>query len=370
MQGDWLNITLANTDYKLPTPREALYQYTNWLITQGYLYSQEWSYDFAPGSELRLPEMPLVHEYSFHDGGPKVHPVTYQLYQDAEAAVLIHRKRTYQKQSVAVKILAVSREKRTEITELIRSGLKKYKKIVKDDKIRVGFWRVAMPGGDRFTREIDYHAWDNIMGNYPAGVRDTLGQLFTITPASLEGKIGLLYGPAGTGKTTLLCSLAHAWRDWADMEYIIDPEVFLNDASYITDVLLGKYEENERYRMVILEDAGELITEDAKRSTGQALSRLLNMTDGILGSGRKVIVMITTNDDVASLHPAITRPGRCFVKAEIGKFSAGEARAWIGPGHTVQNPMTLAEMYHIQKGLGPAAFGTCTPLEEGAGPYL
>lgn len=369
MQGDWLNVTLTNTDYNLPTPKEALYQYTNWLITQGYTYSNVWSYDFAPGSELRLPEMPLVHEYNYHDGGPKVQPVTYQLYRDTEAAVLVQRKKTYQKQSIAVKILATSEKKRAEITELIRSGLKKYKKVIKDDKINVGFWRVAMPGGDRFTREIDYYAWDKIAGNYPSAIRGVLSELFTLTPETLDGKIGLLYGCAGTGKTTLLCSLAHAWRDWADMEYIIDPEVFLNDASYITDVLLGKYEMNERYRMVILEDAGELIKDDAKKSTGQALSRLLNMTDGILGSGRKVIVMITTNDDVATLHPAITRPGRCFVKAEIGKFAVGEAQAWIGNEYTVPNPVTLAEMYHIQKGMGQTVLGTREKSEE-ASPYL
>ena len=42
-----------------------------------------------------------------------------------------------------------------------------------------------------------------------------------------------------------------------------------------------------RWRLLLLEDCDELIGADAKRASGQALSRLLNLTDGLLGQGRR-----------------------------------------------------------------------------------
>jgi len=46
------------------------------------------------------------------------------------------------------------------------------------------------------------------------------------------------------------------------------------------------------------QDHDELIREEAKQSAGQALSRLLNLTDGLLGQGRQVLVAITTNENL------------------------------------------------------------------------
>ena len=45
--------------------------------------------------------------------------------------------------------------------------------------------------------------------------------------------------------------------------------------------------DEERWRLLLLEDCDELIRGEAKQSTGQALSRLLNLTDGLLGQGRR-----------------------------------------------------------------------------------
>lgn len=41
-----------------------------------------------------------------------------------------------------------------------------------------------------------------------------------------------------------------------------------------------------RWKIVVLEDAGEFLAPDAKHLKGQALSRLLNVCDGVLGSHR------------------------------------------------------------------------------------
>jgi hypothetical protein len=73
---------------------------------------------------------------------------------------------------------------------------------------------------------------------------------------------------------------------------------------------MGQGDDDELpWRLLLLEDCDELIRSGAKEATGQALSRLLNLTDGLLGQGRNVLVAITTNEDIARLHPAVTRPG-------------------------------------------------------------
>ena len=49
-----------------------------------------------------------------------------------------------------------------------------------------------------------------------------------------------------------------------------------------------------------------LIRGEAKHTAGQALSRLLNLTDGLLGQGRNVLVGVTTNEDGDISSRAVT----------------------------------------------------------------
>jgi uncharacterized protein DUF5925/ATPase family protein associated with various cellular activities (AAA) len=110
-----------------------------------------------------------------------------------------------------------------------------------------------------------------------------------------------------------------------------------------------------RWRLLLLEDCDELIAGDAKRASGQALSRLLNLTDGVLGQGRNVLVGITTNEDIRSLHPAVIRPGRCLAQIEVGPLPAGEAAAWLGRADGITSALTLANLYARRGAAEPIA---------------
>jgi ATP-dependent 26S proteasome regulatory subunit len=79
--------------------------------------------------------------------------------------------------------------------------------------------------------------------------------------------------------------------------------------------------------MLVLEDTGELLSIDAKERAGQGLSRLLNAVDGLLGQGSRVLLLITTNEELGALHPAVTRPGRCASQVEFFPLSPVEAKA-------------------------------------------
>lgn len=77
-----------------------------------------------------------------------------------------------------------------------------------------------------------------------------------------------------------------------------------------------------------------------------------------------MLVAITTNEDLARLHPAAVRPGRCFAQIEVGRLPRAEAIAWLGAASGIgPDGATLAELYALQSGQGtdkiepPAATG-------------
>src|SRR6185312_13324881 len=103
---------------------------------------------------------------------------------------------------------------------------------------------------------------------------------------------------------------------------------------YLLEVVMGEDEDDRRWRLLILEDCDELIRGEAKSTAGQALSRLLNLTNELLDR----------------LHPAVVRPGRCLAQIEVGPLTMAEAERWLGDGRRVAGPMTLASLYARRAG--------------------
>src|SRR5438445_12131919 len=95
-------------------------------------------------------------------------------------------------------------------------------------------------------------------------------------------------------------------------------------------VLLGDGDdEDEKWRLLVLEDTGELLVSDAAASEGQRLSRFLNVADGMIGQRLRVMVLVTANEPVVRLHPAVCRPGRCAALVDFELLSAQEAGAGL-----------------------------------------
>lgn len=251
----------------------------------------------------------------------------------------------------SIQVLSGTEKLSREILKLAVKRLRRIKESTDPNVTSMNFWFRGTRGYEQNQRNIDVRPWEEIRKNYPDA--DPLDKLIAVTPENISGKIVLLYGPPGTGKTTFLRALSSEWRKWCKFHTVMDPEILFNDSGYLYETMLGRYtQNNEKWRMVILEDVGELISADARDRTGQALSRLLNVSDGMMGQGTKVIIGITTNEDIRELHPAISRPGRILTEpVEVGLFSPEKAAAWLGADRLPEHRhYSLAELIAMQKG--------------------
>lgn len=230
------------------------------------------------------------------------------------------------------------------------------------------FWHRGSNGPMTTVRKIEVADWSEVAKNYCGTTKSKLGCLIQeFKPSRHNGQLMLWHGEPGTGKTWAIRALAWAWKSWCRFEYVIDPDQLLERGDYLMEVLLKRTHHEspeismefrdpsqpEKWRLLILEDSGELMSIDAKKSLGQGLSRLLNISDGILGQGTRTMILITTNEELGKLNCAITRPGRCFSEIGFARLSADEANTWLhdaGSQSRVDGACSLSELYAIANG--------------------
>ena len=232
-----------------------------------------------------------------------------------------------------------------------------------DTIIPVAFWmQNAMTGGAYYRRrQITVQPWNEVEENYSSKARTDLDALMALEGPGEGGKLVLMHGPPGTGKTRSILSLFHAWRDWCSASVVTDSERFFGDPTYLNDLIFD-YEGIAQWMLIVIEDGDEFVNVESKDSKGQSIARLLNMADGIVGQGLNLLTLITTNVPMEQLNPALARSGRCLADIHVGGFSEDDARTWL-EAHEInpdrvsefegQDDIILADLYALARGDEP-----------------
>ena len=105
--------------------------------------------------------------------------------------------------------------------------------------------------------------------------------------------------------------------------------------------------------ILIIEDAENIIQDrtDVLKSTNQAVSNLLNMSDGLLGDAVHQQIICTFNCDLRNIDSALLRDGRLVLEHKFDKLNPANARRLCEKlgvdlkDEEIRAPMSLAEIY-------------------------
>ncbi len=164
---------------------------------------------------------------------------------------------------------------------------------------------------------------------------------------SLEHKnhgLVLCYGPPGTGKTSYIRHLIKTLCHKKDI--VVIPTFLMNELSNPDFISFIRTMKNS---ILILEDAEEvLLDREIEGNRNQAISNILNITNGLLNDALQIQIIATFNMNKKSIDKALLRAGRLIEEWHFDNLTIEEANKLalhLGSGKIYTKPTPLADIY-------------------------
>lgn len=151
----------------------------------------------------------------------------------------------------------------------------------------------------------------------------------------------LLSGDPGTGKSTFIKYLTT--KTTRKVIYLSS-----GSAEQLTNPDFMSFIMGYRNCILLLEDA-EKVLRSRNTQDNEAISNILNITDGILGDCLNILVIATFNTDRDNIDSALVRKGRLLVEHHFKSLSPKECNMIfesMKSKRRTEDPMTLAEIYN------------------------
>lgn len=158
-----------------------------------------------------------------------------------------------------------------------------------------------------------------------------------------KSSILILNGPPGTGKTSFIRYLIDKHEQKTIVTY---DEKILKDEKFFIDFLT-----QDEADLMVIEDA-ELILTSRQNDGNKIMSKLLNVSEGLVKLFQKKIIFTTNQPSTANFDEAIIRPGRCHDIVTFRELTLEEAIAVCVlnniPPPTQDRLYTLAELFNTR----------------------
>lgn len=155
----------------------------------------------------------------------------------------------------------------------------------------------------------------------------------------------LLHGIPGTGKTSYI---KHLITGDSKRKIIYIPTHLTSAISSPNFISFVKSDLSNS--VLVIEDAEQvLLTRENGESHKEAVSNILNMTDGILADALNILIICTFNTDMENIDKALLRKGRLLLQYKFDELSKDKTDALCNKlfGKTTGKAMPLSDIYGL-----------------------